>query len=281
MDFQLGHIESPKDNRDFRLGQIQTPVQFPVSYSTDIDIPVLMQGGQPSCVAHATASAMLLTDNKESGEKRDYSPRFLYALAKRDDGIPNEPGTYFRQCFKEAQEYGICDNNLFPNDITLEPETYKSASIISQEAFDNAQPRIIKSYVRIDDMSFDGIKQAIYQNGVVLLGIKVGSEMWTATNGIRSWQEQDILPLRTPVNIVGGHAVLAYGYDENYIYFRNSFSDKWGRGGDGYFSKNYMPFVYEGWTFVDLSEDVVKNLLKQRSLLQRLIALWKELKSIK
>lgn len=277
----VGGLPSPKDKRDFKIGQVQAPITIPESYFTDLGkLPVLYQGKQPSCVGHATALALMHADWLELGKVTQLSPRFLYALAKRDDGFDGD-GTYYRQCFKEAQEFGVCQEPLFKNDIELDKDEYKDSTRITPDAYTDAQPRVIKSYVRLDDMSLAGIKQAIYQNKLVLLGVKLGKEWWTNTSGDSAWTEKEVLPVRPPVDIISGHAILAYGYDQDYIYFVNSWSKDWGRLGIGYFGKEYMPFVYEGWTFIDLPNSVVENLLQQKSLLEKVVELLKQLIGLK
>jgi hypothetical protein len=273
----LGHLPSPKDNRDFTIDKVNKVIGYaaapiPVPYFTDLSkIPVLMQSHQPACVSHVTSAGMMFQDN--GAYSFDYSPRFLHALCKKEDGVPDQDGTYYRQAFKEAQTYGVADNAQFPNDVALPLADYKDASLIPKSAYDVAKDRKIKSYVMLTDLSFAAIKQAIYQNKLVLLGVKLGQEWWTATNGITSWLPADILPLRPPASIVSGHAVLAYGYDEKYIYIRNSWSTDWGQNGTGYFGIEYNPFIQEAWTFMDLAPEVVANLKTQLSLAQRILQL--------
>jgi len=279
----LGHIPSPPDKRDFTLKKVNKLIgqaaPTPPSYFTDIStLPVLYQGKQPACIAHATASGMMVLDN--GAYSWDYSPRFLYALCKKDDGF-NGDGTYYRQALKEAQQYGVCDNSQFANDVTVVTPVYDDYKLIPMQAYTTAKQRLVKSYVAVTDLSFQGIKDAIYQNKVVLLGLRVGKEMWTAPNGQTSWAATDVLPLRPPATVVSGHDVMAYGFDENYIYFRNSFGATWGANGNGMFSKNYLPYVQEGWTFMDLAPEVVTILTQQVSLAQKVVMLLKQLIGIK
>jgi len=275
---KFGFIKSPIDRRDFLLGKVQVSVPIPDTYSTDLSqVPILYQKQQPSCIGHATASGLMAIGDTPS---RDFSPRFIYALCKKYDGIPNAEGTYYREAVKIVKGYGCSDNAQFPNDVNLDKDTYKNADLITPDAYDVGQIRIIKAYVQVDDLSFNGIKQAIYQNKVVLMGVKVGTEWWTDKNGNGSWQEKDILPLRPPKQIISGHAILCYGYSNNYIFFRNSFGKDWGRNGDGYFGIEYLPYVQEAWTFIDLPDETIKNLIKQKDLLQRLIELYQLLINI-
>lgn len=168
----------------------------------------------------------------------------------------------------------------FPNDVTLAVPTYSNAALIPPEAFTVAKDRLVKSYVALTDLSFAGIKAAIAQNKVVLLGVKVGNEWWTAANGQTSWNPTAIFPLRPPANVVSGHAILAYGYDENYIYFRNSWSTEWGNNGNGFFGADYIPFVQEAWTFMDLAPEVVTKLKNKIGILAHLVALFTKLLSL-
>jgi hypothetical protein len=106
----------------------------------------------------------------------------------------------------------------------------------------------IASYAFLTDLSFSGLKQAIKDNGAVILLIYVNAQFWTAPNGRSSWNESDILPLRAPSDLyprVDGHFITCHSYDENYIYFANSFGTTWGRNGHGYFGQDYLTEVLE------------------------------------
>jgi hypothetical protein len=156
-----------------------------------------------------------------------------------------------RSILKSLQKTGALDVTLMANNVDLSLDTY-AHPLITQVMKDNAANHKISTYAFLSDTSFDGLKRAIYQNKAVILGIRVGSEFWTAPNGTISWDEADILPLRTPKVIVSGHYITAHSYDENYIYFANSFGPTWGRNGHGYFGKDYLPFVGQCATAVDL-----------------------------
>lgn len=267
-----GYIESPVDKRDFKLSAVQTPLEsIPEVFRPDYSfLPTYHQHKQPSCIGHAVAWMLNYFEWAEANAKNELSPRFIYALAKRDDGIPEQDGTYYRIGLKEAKNYGVCDNALFPNNTDLDRETYNNSKLISKEAYDNANYRRVKAYVQVDSLTFDGIKQAIYQNKVVLLALKVDENMYTDKFGNISWKEKDILPLRLP-NEEGGHAVVGIGYDKDYIYFKNSWGDEWGQSSVGYIGKEYIPHIKEAWTVVDLPNEVIAQLkAAQLSLLDKL-----------
>lgn len=265
-----GYKDSPKDRRDFKLSQVQpTDIEIPEVFMPDYSmLPSYHQQKQPSCIGHSVAWMINLNEYFESNKKDNLSPRFIYSLCKKFDGIPDEDGTYYRLGLKIAKDYGCPEDSFFPNNVNLDRETYNNADLISNEAKENAEPRKIKSYVRVDDMSFDGLKKAIFKNKAILLGIVVDENMYTAKDGRISWLEKDILPLRLPKGYEG-HAVVAIGYDKDYIYFQNSWGRGWGRSNIGYFGKNYIPFIKEGWLQMDLPNEKIEELKKaQRTLIQ-------------
>lgn len=259
-----GYVKSPKDKRDFRLSQVMgEPVQIPEVFMPDYSmLPMYHQHKQPSCIGHATTWMVNYFEYLEKDSVIPLSPRFIYALAKRDDGIPNQDGTYYRMGLKKAQDYGVCKESLFPNDADLDRETYNNASLIHSIAYEDAEPRKIRSYLNVDSLKFENLKQVIFQNKMVMLALIVDENMYTKSNGAISWLEKDILPLRLPKSRDSGHAVVAIGYDKDHIYFQNSWGDTWGRKGIGYFTKEYVPFLEEAWTVMDLPNDKIEELRK-------------------
>ena len=283
MNTTFGNIPSPVDKRDFPLGKIQQPVIIPEVFMPVYTLPTYDQGKQPACTAHAVAWMINYNEFTDISALPILSPRFLYALSKRDDGIPNQDGTYYRQALKEAQSYGICKDSLFNNNTKLSREDYNSTAGIVPLAYEDADYRRIKSYASVGT-SFGELKQAIYQNKVVLLALYVDDNMYTDSNGIVTWDESRILPLRAPKTKTNGHAVVGIGYDKDYIYFQNSWGTTWGKGGIGYIGKDYEPYVYEAWTEVDIPDaDLIKlkqDLQNKLSLIQKLIDLYKQLKAL-
>jgi hypothetical protein len=227
---------------------------------------------------------MVNFNESEEGINNDelLSPRFVYALAKSHDGIPDIDGTYYRQGLKEAKDYGVCKNNLFPNNTALPRTNYNDTTKISTDAYEDADIRRIKAYAFVDNLTFEGLKQAVYQNKVVMLAMRVGNTMYTDQEGNITWQENKIMPLKVPDVFEGGHAVVAIGYDKDYIYFKNSWGPTWAKGGTGYFDKSYAPYIYEAWTMVDLSNDEIERLkaqlIQEVGLLTTLIGLWTKLR---
>lgn len=259
--FSFGGVQSERDYRDVPLSAVQDPVSLPNKHVTDISmIPVLHQKKIGACVGHAWATAKAWMETKETGKPYSFSPRFIYALAKAQDGFPGE-GTYYRLGGKVLNQQGCPVEEAYPNTTDMTHDDYIDLEAITQEAYNLAKPFKIKGYASVDVRSKNAVMQAIVQNGVLPFGVQLGKEWWNDAKGNASWDPADILPLRAPETVVSGHAIAVYGYEtlpdgDLMIYFRNSWSAAWGNNGNGCFKwSEYSPYFTEAWAYVDLPND--------------------------
>lgn len=242
--YALGAVKNKEDSRDIPVGAVQAPVTIPASYKTDISmIPVLDQKQLGACVGHAHASLLAYLEYVESGHTRLFSPRDLYALAKKVDGLSGE-GTYPRVVDNIMFNHGCALTDLVPNDTTLPHAQYIDV---------NETPQIIAqaSIYKIKGYAFvpadkNAIMQALYQNQLVTITITVGSF--------------DSAPIK-PGNI-GSHRVLVYGYQNTgsdvKFFFRNSWNTTWGDNGNGYFLwSDYQNAVSDINTYIDIPDDIL------------------------
>lgn len=242
-----------KDPRNWPLESVQPTQAFPSVHITDI-APfklaqnVYMQGKIPDCVENAVCFAQRYEMWKTTNQIPNLCRRELAIKTVAMDGVAFANGTSLEVALKIAHDQGIGDAQYFPDDHTLDENTFIKATIPQQE-LDSAGVNKVSSYAFVTDLSANGLKNAIYQNGVVLVGIKVSDTWWTAPNGQVSWLSKDILPIRPidPQNPeVSGHCIALYGYDTQYFYFVNWWSPSWGDGGMGWFGLNDVPEIYEG-----------------------------------
>ena len=249
---KLGGLKSPEDKRDIKLGKIEVPIKLPEEYLPDYSgFSVYYQNGQGACGGHAGAKAKEILDFYDTGEIREYSPRFVYACCKFLDGIVNGEGTYLRAIGDSLKKYGACNMVLYPNEVSLPWEEYKSFSKIPQEAFDNAQERIIQSYA-FTGTGWEDIKQGIYRHKLVLLLVSPFFE-----------------------NYSGGHFIVATGWDKNNrIRYINSFGKDWRENGWSWLEKDSFQKIIEGMTMVDVPDSTVKKLTSDIKLLRELVALY-------
>ncbi len=211
----FGLVPSPPDERDFLLSSSpamleikRRPKELPILF----DLPVSNQGNTPSCVGHAGGTVKQFIELREKAFIKP-DKEWLYNECKKIDGIPDFPGTYFRAVLRVLRDKG-CKLEGQNND----PSIYR-----------------IAEYRKVDDLSFEGIKNALAIWGHILGGYR-GSNT--------GWSGEVIRPPHAGESI-WHHAISLLGYEENYILGQNS----WGtaRHNKGIFKSpsNYTP--YEAW----------------------------------
>lgn len=92
---------------------------------------------------------------------------------------------------------------------------------------------MISSYARITNIL--ALKKAILANGGVLIAMIAKSDNADFWNGN---------------SILGGHAVAAIGYDNDNIYFKNSWGTEYGDNGEYYLPIDQFNAVTEAWTIM-------------------------------
>ncbi len=249
----LGGLQSPKDERDIKLGKIQVESVLPEVYLPDYsDLPDLYQGQQPACGGHAGARGISIFEKKELGSSPKLSPRFVYAVCKTLDGIPDIEGTYGRTVMKVLKDYGIPTDDLFPNKIELGAGEYKDSSKITKEAYDDAKNRAISAYGEVS-LSKEAIKQAVYRNGWVLV-LK------------RPWV-RNIYP--------DGHFFVIDGWDKDRLRFANSFGSNWGENGNSWLTDEDLKDLLEAWSSTDQLNTWFTDVLKKKIfILQQMVQLY-------
>jgi hypothetical protein len=259
MKYNIKAFKSPKDSRDIQLGKITIPEELPINYlpNHDDDLKILNQGQQPACSGYAGAILKTIADMFDTSKVNNYSARFLYACCKFIDGLPDVEGTYTRAIGKALKEYGICNEEFHESNIFLSKDDFKDYSKISNKAFENAQPRIIKSYAFVGT-GIENIKQAIYKHEAVLVIIKPF---------FKGYED--------------GHFVVMDGWVGDRLRYINSFGKEWGDNGYGWWEEGTHQKLIEAMTIIDLPDRYVKLLTSQITLLKQLTALYLKLIKLK
>lgn len=261
-----GAIQSPRDYRDIPFESIAGANPLPKKHMEDISLlPVWSQKKIGSCVGQTAGKYGQHLNRLETGAVVKSSARFLYALAKARDGYSGE-GTYPRLMAKIVKEVGIATDATVPTDNTLDHETFvynRKESNIPSAAFPEARPYRSGGYAFVDFKNKEALKRAIIEGHGVMITVHLGKEWYTAKSGRKSWKAKDILPLRKPVEIVSGHAIFLYGYEDiengdTMFHFRNSWSEEWGEKGNGFFTwSEYGSQIKEAITFADIPNDTL------------------------
>lgn len=255
--------KSEIDPRNFSLEKAQAPAPFPAVYMTDISaLPVMMQGELPDCVENSIIEVKKFHELESKGILFDLSRRSLAIPTVKADGIPFSEGTSLQAALNIAHSQGISESQYCIDDHTLDINTFINTTL-GPTALQNATTHTIQSYAFVTDLSSNGLKNAIYQNGLIIVGAHIDANWWTAPNGDVSWAAKDILPLRPPPpasTSVSGHCFALYGYDSQYFYVVNWWSAEWGNKGYGYFGANDVPTIYEAATILDLTAEQIQAL---------------------
>jgi len=209
-----GCLESPRDKRDVLTSEVlPVPKRIPEVCPAPFDLTILNQGFTPHCVGFSCAS---LKQEKELREKvviQAFDGDWIYKKAKELEGTTT-PGTYLRLGLKVLQKFGAK-----PKDVA-ESEAIKYK---------------IGGYARVDELTFEGLKKAIFVNGALIAGFQGSNQ---------GWQTAYVRPPKQG-EYVWGHAVILIGYNKDYLIGQNSWG-MWGDKGLFYVPKDYLPF--EAWS---------------------------------
>lgn len=221
------------DHRDFAfkaIPQIQPPPAF-IDLSSQCP-PVVDQGDEGSCTANAAAGARGFLQGKAGLCFVPLSRQFIYWYERFLDGDVNQDaGSSLRTAVKVLHKFGVCmevDWPYVPKNFLRQPAKKQVLEAVSNR---------ISEYRRVDHHSIGNIEAAIAEGFPILFGFTVFESFESnvvASTGLMPMPSKDD-------SAVGGHAVLAVGYDraKKILKVRNSWGKDW--GDHGYF---YMPYEY-------------------------------------
>lgn len=194
-----------------------------------------------SCTANAIAAAYEFDEIKQN-ENNIFIPSrlFIYFNERNmENTVSSDSGASIRDGIKSINKYGVCTEQLWPYDIS------KFTEKPTDECYTEAKKHISVKYHRINQ-NLDDFKSCLKEGYPFVFGFVVYDSFETeevAQTGKMIMPSQSETPL-------GGHAVMAVGYNETDEVFivRNSWGPEW--GDKGYF---YMPYEY--MTNIDLCSD--------------------------
>lgn len=216
------------DHRDFKYALIKPQgVVLPssVDLSGKCGTP-FNQGQLGSCTANALAGAM---DFIRQGLIA--SRLFIYYNERViEDTVSYDAGANLRDGIKSLASQGVCRETLWAYDV------FKFAVKPPQACYDLALKDVIKSYHALDTL--DDMKSCLAEGFPFVFGFTVYPEMESADvarNGIVPMPKKGESPL-------GGHAVMAVGYDDETNLFKimNSWGPLWGKAGFFFLPYDYL-----------------------------------------
>jgi C1A family cysteine protease len=224
-----------RDLRDYHF--MSTAFKSPEELPKKVDLrsemsPIVDQGSLGSCTANAIASGLreyLLMSSQENWA--ELSRLFLYWHERQLEGhISEDSGAYIRDGMKVLQKIGVCPEVDYPYIIS----NFRDTPV--REAELHAANYRISDYHRIADLY--ALKAALAESLPVVIGMQLFESFQSpeaaATGKIP-------IPKKSKERVLGGHAMLAVGYEDRgksgHVIVRNSWGTAW--GDQGYC---YMPY---------------------------------------
>lgn len=232
--FGFGWVPDLPDQRDLMYS---APMMIMKKLSSKVDLrkkcpPVYNQGALGSCTANALSAAFEFARKKQ--KLKDFMPSRLFLYYNErvlNKTVNSDSGAFIRDGIKSLNTTGICPEKKWPYTIT------KFADKPSKACYDDALKCTIKSYQRLNNNSLPQLQSCLSEGYPFVFG-------FTVYESFESPQvaKTGMLPMPKPdEKVIGGHAIMAVGYDEAKQVFiiRNSWGTGWGV--KGYF---YMPYSY-------------------------------------
>jgi len=229
-----GWLPDLPDHRDFmyaavapRIARLPKKVDLRSKCS-----PVENQGQLGSCTANALVGALEFLELKEGTPFVDLSRLFVYYNERVIEGtVGQDSGAFLRDGIKSLAKQGVCPEKEWPYRITVFRQ--KPTPV----CYADAKKHEITSYHRIN--ATDEMRICLAEGFPFVFGFTVYSSFESATvatSGVLN------MPAKSE-RVVGGHAVMAAGYNDAQQRFivRNSWGADWGQ--HGYFT---MPYEYLG-----------------------------------
>jgi C1A family cysteine protease len=238
----LGWVPDLPDQRDFPYA---APMVVLRKLPTKVDLrskcpkTIYDQGRLGSCTANAIAAAMEFDQIKQGQKPATPSRLFIYYNERSmEHNILTDSGAQIRDGIKSVANLGACPESLWPYDDTPPAEegmpcpTCKFAQKPSASCYTEAKKHEIVSYQRLTH-SLTVMKGCLASGYPFVFGFTVYENFPFDT-------KTGDIPMPTG-GVLGGHAVLAVGFDDatRQFIFRNSWGKSWGKGGYA-----FMPYGY-------------------------------------
>jgi C1A family cysteine protease len=188
------------------------------------------QGRLGSCTAQALAGNLEFLDKRPDTFYEDTSRLFIYYNERLiEDTVDYDSGASLRDGIKSLKKYGACREAVWPYD------TKRFAQKPPARCYKEAGEHLIESYYRIQ--ALPEMLSCLADGFPFVFGFTVyesfESEMVARTGTVKMPKKDE--------RALGGHAVMAVGYNRAREYFlvRNSWGAGWGKA--GYCT---MPFEY-------------------------------------
>lgn len=199
--------------------------------------PVFDQGQLGSCTANAIGGAFQFDQRKEALKSFVPSRLFIYYNERDMEGTTGQDsGAYIRDGIKSVNKLGVCPETMWPYDPSPFPPNPKLTVKPSPACYAEAKKHTADQYSRVP-RTLNQMKGCLASGYPFVFGFTV-YESFESSQVAKT----GVVPMPKPgEEVLGGHAVMAVGYDDSSQRFivRNSWGTGWGI--KGYFT---MPYAY-------------------------------------
>ncbi len=270
---RLGGVRLPEgEERDAPSLLAQLNVAEPAADSTlsqAVDLssefpPIEDQGSLGSCTANAGVALVEYFERKASGNHIDASRRFLYKATRNLMGQTGDTGAFLRTTMQSMVLFGVPPESYWPYDISKfdeEPSAFCYAFGQSYKAL---------QYYRLDPPATSRPDLLAHIKTVLSAKLPAMFGFTVYASYRQSFSNGGAIPFPLPgESKVGGHAVVAAGYDDakqiananggqpttGAILIRNSWSTRWGQLGYGWLPYDYVlrSLAVDWWSLVTSS----------------------------
>ncbi len=212
--------------------------------------PIEQQGALGSCTAQAGVGMVEYFERRAFGNYMDASRLFLYKVTRNLLGWTGDTGAYLRSTMGAITIFGLPPEKVWPYDISrydIEPSAF---------LYSYAQNFQGLNYFRLDppgatrEEILNGLKQQLAAGIPAMFGFTCYTSLSHSSTSISG-----CIPFPSAAEkVLGGHAVMAVGYDNSKIIInpltnekttgavkiRNSWGEEWGEQGYGWIPYQYI-----------------------------------------
>ena len=229
----FGWIPDLPDQRDKMFAAIAPPAKpLPPKIDLTKNCPAVYdQGSLGSCTANALGGAFEFEQMKQQKEFFIPSRLFIYYNERViERSVESDSGAMLRDGIKTIAKQGVCDEKIWP--YIIKKFATKPPAKCYEKALDNQALKYMRLTHDLQEM-----QRCLSDGYPFVFGFTVYESFMqdkVAVNG------HVPLPKRNE-RVIGGHAVMAVGYndDKKWFILRNSWGESWGM--QGYFT---MPYSY-------------------------------------
>ena len=232
--YQKPFLKQP-NSKTFKVSTPMLNLPKSVDLRSSAKVDIYDQGATGSCSANAICTAYSLLNQLNQRPAINLSRLFVYYNSRVMDNTQNiDAGAHLFNAFRTMQTNGCCLESMwpfYPNLLTIQPPL-----VCYQEGLNHCAEQ--QNSLLDPDNILNALKQCIVNNLPVVIGILVYA----------SFESQDtaqtgyvVMPNPETENLLGGHALVALGYDDNrnVVIVQNSWSENWGDHGFG-----YIPYAF-------------------------------------